>query len=165
MKTIFVFILVSFLSIHLFSQSKVPPVPKYSLSVELGKSGLIYSVVFDNALKDRRYGLRGGFGGNFGKYTEVIMAQVGAYRLFGAKLNFFETGIDLHYLSIDIISDDQVGASSFVYPDYTTQTYYVTFNAGYRARMGKMLLRVGAAPGFTKDEFIPGAYISAGVCF
>lgn len=165
MKKMFVFIVVSFLSVKLFSQLKPTPAPKYSLSVELGKSGLIYSVVFDNALKDRRYGLRGGFGGNFGKYTEVIMAQVGAYRLFGTKSNFFETGIDLHYLSIDIVSDDQVGISSFVYPDYTTQTYYVTFNAGYRARMGKFLFRAGAAPGFTKDEFIPGAYISAGVCF
>lgn len=165
MKTIFAFILGSFLSINLFSQSKVTSAPKYSISVELGKSGFIYSVVFDNALKDRRYGLRGGFGGNPGKYTEVIMAQVGAYRVFGKKSNFFETGIDLHYLSIDIVSDDQVGISSFVYPDYTTKTYYVTFNAGYRARMGKFLFRVGAAPGFTKDEFIPGAYISAGVLF
>ena len=139
--------------------------PRHALSVELGKSGLIYSVVVDIGLKDPRYGLRGGMGSNFGKHTEAIMGLVGAYRLFGKSHHFFEAGIDLHYLSVDIVSEDQRGFSSFMYPDYSVKTYYITCNAGYRVNARKMLFRIGAAPGFTKDEFIPGGYISGGIRF
>ena len=138
---------------------------RYSLSAEIGKTGLIYSVVFDNGLKDPRYGLRGGMGSNFGKYREAIMGLVGAYRLFGKGFHQFETGLDIHYLHIDIVSNDQQGASSLLYPNYSTQTFYITINAGYRMKLGKVLFRVGAAPGFTKDEFIPGGYVSGGFRF
>ncbi|HEX7844995.1 MAG TPA: hypothetical protein VF476_04280 [Chitinophagaceae bacterium] len=156
-------ILLSLISITAVSQTARPM--KYALSVEVGKTGLLYSVVFDNTLKDPRYGIKAGMGGNFGNYTEAIMGQVGAYRLFGKQDHYFETGIDLHYLSIDIVSEDQSGVSSLIYPDHTTRTVYITLNCGYRVKAGKILFRIGAAPGFTKEEFIPGGYISCGIRF
>lgn len=162
MKAILFLILLFFLAGTVHSQSNKY---KYALSAEIGKSGLIYSLIFDNTLKDRKFGLRGGMGTNFGRYRSAIMGLVGAYRLFGKNGHFFETGIDLHYLSIENISDDQAGISTFVHPNYPTRTYYITANGGYRVHAGKILFRVGIAPGFTKDEFIPGGYLSFGFRF
>ncbi len=163
MKAVILVVLFVFVSSSLYAQQG--KAKRYSLSAEVGKSGLIYSIVFDNSLKGSRYGLRGGMGTNFGKHAEAIMGLVGVYRLFGNGGRFFEAGIDMHYLYIDIVSNDQAGAPTILYPDYSTNTIYVTFNAGYRVNAGKILFRLGAAPGFTKHEFIPGAYISGGIRF
>jgi hypothetical protein len=164
MRTIIILVFCSFLSHDLFSQAGKAPL-KYSLSAEVGKTGLIYSIVFDNTLKDVRYGLRGGAGSNFGRYTNVLMALVGGYRLIGSGQHFLETGVDLHYLNITVTSDDQRRMSSLVYPDYPSTTFYITLNAGYRLKVRKVVFRVGAAPGFTKDEFVFGSYVSCGLRF
>lgn len=163
MRTIFLLVVGLIFSLTLFSQTG--KTYKYSLSAEIGKSGLIYSIVFDNTLKDTRYGLRAGAGSNFGKYTNVLMGLVGGYRLFGKGAHSLETGLDLHYLNISVTSDDQFRMSSFVYPDYPTTTFYITMNAGYRLKARRVLIRAGVAPGFTKDEFIFGSYISCGLRF
>ena len=163
MRILFLLVLGLFFSLTLFSQTGKSF--KYSLSAEIGKSGLIYSIIFDNTLKDTRYGLRAGAGTNFGRYTNVLMGLVGGYRLFGKGLHNFETGLDIHYLNISVTSTDQFRVSSLVYPDYPTTTYYITLNAGYRLKARNVLFRLGIAPGFTKDEFIFGSYVSCGFRF
>jgi hypothetical protein len=88
----------------------------------------------------------------------------GGYHLIGKTSNFLEVGADLNYLSVDEVSDDQRGFV-LIYPDYSIQTYYVSINIGYR-RYGKSnLFRIGFAPGFIKQDFIPGGYISYGITF
>jgi len=163
MKSPFIPVITLFFFTNLFSQDK--KIQQNSLALELGKSGLIYNLFFDKLFNDALFGIKVGLGSNFGKYTRALMFQAGGYRLFGKKNRFFETGIDLHYLDINEESDDQFGISSFVYPNYSTNTLYITFNAGYRNIYRKTIFRIGASPGFTKKEFIPGGYISFGLRF
>ena len=86
----------------------------------------------------------------------------GIFYLIGKQKNFFEIGAELNYLKINEVSDDQRGFS-FVYPDYTTKTFLANLNLGYRAYFGKILFRIGASPCVTKNEFIPGGYLSVGL--
>jgi hypothetical protein len=73
-------------------------------------------------------------------------------------------GIDVNYLSVNEISDDQIGIP-LVYPNYTIKTYYASLNCGYRKYGNNSLFRIGISPGFIKTEFIPGGYISYGFIF
>jgi len=160
MKTLVVIVFCLFVSINLFSQNK--ELPRNIIALEIGKTGLIYNLVFDNRLKGSLYGFKLGLGSNFGKYIRAFAVQLGMYRLFGNKNRFFEAGIDIHYLDSEEDSNDQFSVSSFVYPNKTTNTYFVSINTGYRVYFRKSIFRIGFAPGFTKDEFIPGGYISFG---
>jgi len=130
---------------------------------ELGKTGLIYNLGYDHQLAGRKTGFRFAGGSNFGKYQSLYNIGGGVYQLFGGSKKYFETGLDIYYMEVNIISDDQIG--SLVYPDYPIQTFYISANIGYRRSNGKTQFRVGISPGLTKEEFIPGGYISFGIGF
>jgi len=70
-------------------------------------------------------------------------------------------GIDIQYLIIDEVSDDQKGFA-FVYPDFTTKTIFTSLNLGYRKYSKSSVFRIGVAPGFTEHGFLPGGYLSLG---
>lgn len=136
----------------------------YSLSFELGKSGLIYNLNFDHRIQAKDFGYRIVVGSNFGKYLKAITNGVGAYYLSGRENNFFEVGIDLLYLSVDEVSDDQRGFA-FINPDYPIKTLYASANLGYRRYAKNTLFRIGVSPGIIKNDFLPGGYISFGYRF
>ena len=134
-----------------------------ALSIEVGKTGLIYNLGYDRRFGETGFGVRAVAGMNFSKYLRASGAGAGGYYLVG-KRGSLELGIDLQYLSIDEVSDDQKGFA-FVYPDYTTNTYYVSVNIGYRLYGNGSLFRVGFSPGYIRNEFVPGGYISYGFTF
>lgn len=134
------------------------------ISFELGKSGLMYNLNFDHKFYNKKFGFRLGAGSYFSKYLNSIKTGGGIYYLFGLKTNFFETGIDMDYLSVTKRSDDQLGVSLF-YPNYPIKTYYASANIGYRRYGQKTLFRIGISPGFIKNDFIPGGYVSMGLIF
>ena len=136
----------------------------YSLSLELGKTGLIYNLNFDHRIQEKNLGYRIVVGSNFGKYLKAITNGVGAYYLTGRNNNFLEVGIDLFYLSVDEVSDDQRGFA-FINPDYTIKTLYASANLGYRRYAKKTIFRIGVSPGIIKNDFLPGGYISFGFRF
>ena len=132
-----------------------------SLSAELGKNGLIVSIIYDYQFSKTHFGFRAGAGSNFAKYLSAYTVTTGGYKLFGKMNNFFELGVDIQYLNIDEVSDDQKGFV-LLYPDFSTQTLFSTLNLGFRKYFKKSLFRAGLAPGFTKHGFLPGAYLSLG---
>jgi hypothetical protein len=137
-----------------------------AISLELGKTGFICNVTFDHKFQASRYGVRIGAGSNLSIYLNVISFGGGGYRLFGATDKFFELGLDLQYLLVHELSDDQRGfASIFVYPNYPVKTLHSSLNLGYRRYRNKSLFRIGLAPGIIGKEFVPGGYISYGVRF
>jgi hypothetical protein len=135
-----------------------------SVYFETGKSSLIYCLYFDYKFPQKKFGVRLGGGSNFAKYMRASTAGGGAYYLAGNIKNNLELGLDLHYLNIDEISDDQRGFA-LVYPDHSISTYYVTTNIGYRHNAKHSLFRIGFAPGFIKNDFVPGGYFSFGIRF
>ncbi|MEO7316895.1 MAG: hypothetical protein ABIW47_17015 [Ginsengibacter sp.] len=128
------------------------------------KTGLIYNLTFDHKFQDKNYGLRAAVGSNFAKYLHAVTTGAGAYYLKGRENDFIELGVDLYYLSIDEVSDDQRGVTLIV-PNYAIKTFYPTINIGYRKYTENTLFRIGIAPGFTKYDIIPGAYVSYGFRF
>lgn len=136
-----------------------------AVSIELGKTGMIYNLVFDREIKSK-FGLRVGVGSNLGQYRSLFTSLLGGYYLPGKTKKLMELGLDVHYLNVDVISDDQRGfAELFSYPGYPIQTWYLTGNIGYRRSGDKLIFRVGVAPGINKEEFTPGAYLSLGIRF
>jgi len=135
-----------------------------ALSLELGKSGLIYNLNFDHKFQDKSFGLRIGVGSNFSKYLPAFSTGAGGYYLIGHETNFLELGVDLNYLSVDEVSDDQKGVP-LIYPNYPIKTFYASANIGYRRYGKKTLFRVGVSPGFIKNDFLPGGYVSFGLTF
>ncbi len=137
-----------------------------ALSFELGKTGLIYNLSFDHKLASKNVGYRISVGSNLEKYLNLISIGAGGYYLVGSKNKFFELGLDIQYLSVVEVSDDQLGfASIFVYPNYSINTIYPSLNIGYRRYRKKSLFRIGFSPGLIRGELIPGGYISLGVRF
>ena len=132
-----------------------------ALSFELGKTGLIYNLNFDHKFAKSNFGFRFGAGTNFSQTLNATMVGAGGYFLVGRQSHFLETGVDIQYLIIDEISDDQKGFS-FVYPDHSTKAPYVSLNLGYRRYGERTMFRVGLSPGLVGNEFIPGGYISYG---
>jgi hypothetical protein len=135
-----------------------------AISFELGKSGLIYNLNFDHKFQGKSFGLRFGLGSNFSKYLQAFTTGAGGYYLIGHKKNFFELRVDLNYLSVDEVSDDQKGFP-LIYPNYPIKTFYASANVGYRKYGRKTLFRIGVSPGFIKDNFLPGGYVSFGLTF
>jgi hypothetical protein len=135
-----------------------------SLSLELGKTGLIYNLNFDHRFQDKDFGFRVGVGSNFAKYLQAFTTGAGGYFLVGQKINFLELGIDLSYLSVDEVSDDQKGVT-LIYPNYSIKTFYASANIGYRRYGKSTIFRIGVSPGFIKNEFVPGGYLSFGLTF
>jgi hypothetical protein len=137
-----------------------------AVSLELGKTGLIYNLNYDHKLASKNFGFRIGPGSNLGQYLNVISVGAGGYYLAGSKNKFFELGLDLQYLIADEVSDDQEGiASIFIYPNYSIKTVYPSLNLGYRRYRKNTLFRVGFSPGLIRSELIPGGYISYGFAF
>jgi hypothetical protein len=129
---------------------------------EIGKTGVIYNLGYDHQLAGMKTGFRVVAGSNLGRYQKLTAFGGGVYQLFGRIKNYFEAGADFYYLNVSIISDDQRGVN-FIYPDYSTKTFYAGANIGYRHSSNKKLFRIGISPGVTKTEFIPGGYISFGL--
>lgn len=137
-----------------------------AVSIELGKTGLIYNLTFDHKLASKNLGFRFGAGSNLGQYLDVTSVGGGGYYLVGSKTKFLELGLDIQYLIVDEVSDDQKGiVSIFVYPNYSVETVYTSLNLGYRCYGKKSLFRVGVSPGIIKSKLIPGGYISYGITF
>jgi hypothetical protein len=137
-----------------------------AVSFELGKTGLIYNLNFDHKLASKNFGYRVGAGSNLGMYLTVISVGGGGYHLIGSNNKFFELGLDIQYLIVDEVSDDQIGfASIFIYPNYSTKTLYPSINLGYRKYGNKTLFRAGLAPGVINSKLIPGGYLSFGLTF
>lgn len=135
-----------------------------AVSFELGKNGLIYNLNFDHQLKKINLGFRVGAGSNFATYLKATTVGGGSYYLLGRKKHFLELGIDLQYLMVDEVSNDQKGFA-FVYPDYSINTLYSSLNLGYRSYGKSTMFRIGFSPGLIKSEIIPGGYISYGFRF
>lgn len=135
-----------------------------ALSFELGKSGLIYNINFDHKFQNKNFGFRAGIGSNLSKYLGAFTTGAGGYYLTGKANNFLELGVDLNYLSVTENSDDQRGIP-LIYPDYPIKTFYASADIGYRRYGTKTLFRIGFAPGFIKNNFVPGGYISYGLIF
>jgi hypothetical protein len=133
-----------------------------SLNVGIGNNGLVVNLYYDQTIKTKNYGFRIGAGSNFAKYLKEITGSAGFYYLIGRKGNFFETGLDAAYLSIEENSGDQKGFT-FLMPDKTISSFYGSMNLGYRLVGHKFVFRIGAAPGIVKNNFIPGAYTSIGI--
>ncbi len=137
-----------------------------AVSLELGKTGLIYNLNYDHKPSSNNFGFRIGVGSKLGQYLNVISFGAGGYKLIGGKNKFFELGIDIQYLIVDEISDDQKGiASIFIYPNYSINTIYPSLNLGYRRYGKNTLFRVGLSAGLIKSKFMPGGYISYGFRF
>ena len=149
----------------LFSSSSISQNSKSTkaLSFEVGKTGAIANLTFDSKATQKNWGYRLFAGSNFGKTVSLINVGAGTYYLLGKANRFFEIGTDLSYLSVDVVSDDEYRFGNFVAPNYDVQSLYATFNLGYRIYSRKTLFRVGIAPGFIKNNFLPGGYISFGV--
>lgn len=128
-----------------------------AVSVQLGKTGFIYNLVYDYKFRRRQRGFNVSVGSNFGRYLQLYTAGVGYYYLFGKRNRFFEAGINYDYFFVFQISDDQWRFSNMVYRDREARTYFINGTIGYRAYGRKTLFRAGLAPGFTKDRFLPGA--------
>lgn len=162
MRILFIILFISFLN-NSYAQNNNK---LQAISFEIGKTGLIYNLNYDHKISEKKFGFRIGVGSNPGRYIELFSVGGGAYYLFGNTNKFFELGGDLNYLSVDEISDDQKGfANMVVYPNYSTKTFYASLNAGFRKYNKKSLFRMGIAPGYTRDEFIPGGYVSFGILF
>ena len=142
------------------SQQQSPKVE--ALSLETGKTGLIFSLTYDQRFKGKKTGLRVGMGTNLSHYLKLITIGGGAYYLVGKTKDFLELGTDIHFLNVNEESDDQRGFWDLVYPDETINTYYLSGNIGYRRYGKKMLLRMGFSPGVTSLGFVPGGYLSLG---
>lgn len=136
-----------------------------ALSIEIGKTGAIFNLTYDRKGETAKLGWRAFAGSNLGRYLHLLNVGGGAYYLAGKRSSFLELGLDLSYLNVDVSSDDQFRLGNLVAPAYETSTVYTSFNIGYRYYGRKSLFRVGIAPGFTNREWLPGGYMSYGVCF
>lgn len=137
--------------------------PLNTLSVELGKTGIIWGAYWDKKFASGKSGFRVGGGHNFGRYYSAGMIGGGVYRLLGGDRDFFETGVDVVLFTGTLISDDQVsGLGDIVYPRVTIAAIYPSVNLGYRRYGKKNIFRMGIAPSYLNKEFFTGGYISFG---
>lgn len=135
-----------------------------AVSLELGKTGLIYNLAFDHKSMTNNFGFRVITGSNLAKYLSAVSLGGGGYYLVGQRIRFLELGVDLQYLIVDEVSDDQKGFA-FVYPDYSIKTLYPSLNCGYRAYGKRTLFRIGFSPGLIDGGLVPGGYLSYGLRF
>jgi hypothetical protein len=146
-----------------FAQTASKPKPN-ALSLELGKNGVVFNLNYDHHFFSKKFGLRLVAGSNFAKYLNAVTFGGGAYYLFGTTNRYLETGIDVQYLVVDEVSDDQKSVP-LIYPDYPVKTIYPSLNIGYRSYGKSTLFRIGFSPGVIKSKFVPGGYISYGFTF
>ena len=142
---------------------QVAPQKNNSLSFQLGKTGLIYNLRFDHKIEDKNIIYNISAGSNFAKYLNLLIVGGGAGYLFGKRNSFLETAIDVGYLVVDEVSDDQ--GIALVFPNYSIKTMYISADVGYRRYSKSGMFRIGISPGFIKNDFLPGGYISYGFRF
>jgi hypothetical protein len=135
-----------------------------AISIELGKTGLIYGLSYDHKFKAKNFGVRASAGIFTSEYLDASSFGAGGYYLFGKTNRFFELGMELQYINVDETSDDQKSVP-LVYPDYTVKTFYPSLNLGYRRYGEKTLFRIGLSPNLIKSEFVLGGYVSFGLTF
>ncbi len=133
-----------------------------AVSFELGKTGLIYNLTFDHTSAIKKLGYRFSVGSDFAKYLNAFSVGGGGYVLAGKTRHFFEVGLDLQYMVVEEVSNDQKGFA-FVYPDYSVKSFFPSINLGYREYNKRSLLRIGLSPGLIDKKFVPGGYISYGL--
>lgn len=135
-----------------------------SLLFELGKNGLLYNLTFDRTFKSKRFGFRLGIGSNFGRWLEAHTVGGGVYGLVGKNRDFFEAGVDVQYLQVSEVSDDQRGLV-LLYPDDAMKAVYSSVNLGFRHCGNHTLFRVGFSPGLIERHFVAGGYVGFGIRF
>jgi len=155
-----IFLIASFTALN---GQRNEPFSTNSISVEVGKTGLIYSIVFDRMIKNN-LGLRVTAGTSFSSYLRAFSTFVGPYYLVGSNTKYLELGVDIGYLSINE-NITRRGNRAFIFPDFSIKTYYLNANVGYRKYGKKTMFRFGASPGYSKSGPFPGAYISYGLRF
>ena len=106
MRTI-VFFIFFFWVVNCSAQSPAIPGKTNAISLELGKTGVIYNLVFDHKLINKNFGFRLGIGSNLAKYLTAMTVGGGGYYLIGKEKKFLEIGADIQYLIINEVSDDQ----------------------------------------------------------
>ncbi len=133
------------------------------LSYELGKTGLVHNLYFDNKLSNSSYGYRVGVGNNLSGQLFFGKLSIGFYKLMGKKNKFFEFGLDIDRIVVESYSSDTPGLGNLAFPDYTTKIFSPNLNIGYRSYSKKgRLFRIGISP-FYADKFLLGGYISFGL--
>jgi hypothetical protein len=135
------------------------------MSLEFGKTGLIFNVAYDRLFNNEKLGFRLIAGRSFGRYLNVSNAGGGVFCLFGNKAAVWEVGADLQYLSAILESDDQNPGLGLVYPDYTVKTVCPSLNAGTRRYRRNSVLRAGFSALLIDHQIVPGAYLSIGKTF
>ena len=133
------------------------------LSLELGKSGVVWNLSYDHQIPSH-FGVRAVGGSNFNQRFEVKNAGGGLYYLAGRKNRQFEAGIDMYYLYAYDPTDDVTDAT-YNYFDETTDGLYSGINLGYRCYGKKTMFRIGISPGIMEGDFVPRGYISYGIRF
>src|SRR5688572_7550069 len=108
-------LLVVFLSLHIYSPGQKKLDKLQAISFELGKTGVIFNLTYDQRFS--KFGFRGGAGSNFNKYLRAITFGGGGFYLLGKKNSFFELGTELNYLAVEEFSDDQ-RSFTLIFPDH-----------------------------------------------
>jgi hypothetical protein len=145
------------------SGQEISPEKNNSISLQIGKTGTIFNVRFDHKTANKKITYNFNAGSNFAKYLTARSVGIGGSYLSGKRKSFFETGVDLNYLVVDQVSDDQ--GIALVFPNYSLKTLYVSLDIGYRKYTKRGLFRIGVSPGLFKNGFLPGGYISYGFTF
>lgn len=135
-----------------------------AISLEVGKTGTIFSLNFDHKLAKSDFGFRAGVGSNFAPYLKALTAGGGGYHLIGKTFHFLELGADIQYLEVNEVSDDQ-RTGAIIYPQHSIKTLFPSLNVGYRLYGKHTLFRIGFSPGLIEKKVIPGGYISYGFAF
>jgi hypothetical protein len=166
-KLPFLIIVLIILSFHADCQiagsTTVTPEKLNVVSAEFGKTMLTGNISFDHKFKESNKGFRAFIGANISKYRKAFTAGAGGYILIGKLNNYFELGSDLGYIDVGDISDSSAsGKLKLIYPDFSTKSYILSLNAGYRRYSKNMLLRIGFSPFLIKEGISPGGYFSIG---
>ena len=158
-----IIILLSLIFPSVVSAQEVLQQKNNSLSFQLGKTGLIYNLRFDHKIENKNIIYNISAGSNFAKYLNLLTVGGGAGYLFGRRNSFLETELNVNYLVVDEVSDDQ--GFPLIFPDYSIKTVYINVDIGYRRYSKRGIFRFGVSPGFIKNDFLPGGYISYGFRF
>lgn len=166
MKTYLALICAILLCVTLSSGQTSEKTKLNAVSLELGRTGLVCNINVDHRLATKNFGFQFGAGSNFGKYLNLKSVGGGGYYLIGKTNNFFELGLNLQYLVVNEISDDQRSpADIFIFPDYAVKTLFPSLNLGYRLYRKNTLFKIGFSPGVIESKLIPGGYMSYGFAF
>lgn len=106
MKPHSIIIILLFCSVLCNAQTTIK-IKNNALSLELGKTSLIYNLTYDHKLRNKNFGFRVIAGSNLAKYLQAYTVGAGSYYLIGKRSSLFELGVDLNYLSVDEVSDEK----------------------------------------------------------